>query len=95
MVWVAINRITVETAEEADRIVEAFRHRAGKVDRQPGFLKFELWREEQGHEVMVLTHWQRKEDFQSWVDSPAFREAHQGARGAPGTAGGSLYEVTL
>ncbi|MCI4335076.1 MAG: antibiotic biosynthesis monooxygenase [Thermoplasmata archaeon] len=95
MVWVGVNRITVDSAEEAEQIVNAFRHRAGKVDRAPGFLKFELWKEEKGREVMVLTHWREQADFQHWIESPAFREAHRHAEGSPGQGAGGLYEVVL
>lgn len=95
MTWVLVNRIAVESSQEADRIVEAFRHRAGKVDQQPGFLGIEVWREEKGTEVMISTRWQRKEDFQAWVDGPAFRQAHARAEGGPGRAAGSAYEVVL
>jgi heme oxygenase (staphylobilin-producing) len=95
MPWVLVNRITVESPADADRIVEAFRHRAGKVDLQPGFLGFELWREEGGKEVLVSTRWERKEDFEAWVEGPAFRQAHARAEGGPGTAHGTAYEVVL
>jgi len=93
MAWTSVNRITVESPAEADRIVEAFRHRAGKVDQQPGFLGFELWREEEGKEVMVITRWTQKEDFLTWVNGAAFRDAHRSAKGSPGEAHGAVYEV--
>ncbi|HKV90761.1 MAG TPA: antibiotic biosynthesis monooxygenase [Thermoplasmata archaeon] len=95
MVWVAINRIHVETPGEAEQVLNAFRHRSGKVDLQPGFLKFEVWREEEGREVLVLTRWERKEDFLAWVESPAFRQAHAHAGSSPGTGDGSVYEVAI
>jgi heme oxygenase (staphylobilin-producing) len=95
MTWVLVNRISVDSPAEADRIVEAFRHRAGKVDQQPGFLGIEVWREEEGKEVMVSTRWRRKEDFQSWVNGPAFRQAHERAQGGPGRAAGSAYEIVI
>jgi heme-degrading monooxygenase HmoA len=95
MPWVLVNRISVDSAADADRIVEAFRHRAGKVDQQPGFLGFELWREEEGREVVVSTRWRGKADFEAWVNSPAFRQAHEKAEGGPGRAAGSAYEVVL
>jgi heme-degrading monooxygenase HmoA len=95
MVWVAINRIHVDTPAEAEQVLEAFRHRSGKVDLMPGFLQFEVWREEEGREVLVLTRWQRKEDFQAWVESPAFRHAHAHASSSPGTGDGSVYEVAI
>ena len=93
MVWVGVNRITVDSPAEADAVLRAFRGRARKVDLQPGFLQFEVWREEQGREVMVLTRWERREDFLAWVESPAFREAHRHAGESPGSAAGTLYEV--
>jgi heme oxygenase (staphylobilin-producing) len=95
MSWAAVNRITVESPADADRMVERFRHRAGKVDLQPGFLNFEVWREEEGKEILVLTRWARKQDFVSWVESDAFREAHKPARGSPGSAAGTVYEIVL
>lgn len=95
MTWVLVNRISVNSSDEADRIVEAFRHRAGKVDQQPGFLGIEVWREEDGKEVVVSTRWRNKADFQNWLDSPAFRHAHERAKGAPGQAAGSAYEIVI
>lgn len=95
MAWVAVNRITVESPEEANRVVEAFRHRAGKVDLQPGFLGLEVWREELGKEVLVSTRWSTKEQFLHWVNGPAFREAHRRAEGGPGSAHGTVYEVVI
>ncbi len=95
MVWLAVNRIRVKTAAEGDRLVEAFRHRAGKVDAQPGFRGFELWREEGGTEVTAVTHWDHKEDFRNWVGSRAFEEAHAKANDGPGEATVSLYEVLV
>ncbi|MCI4352850.1 MAG: antibiotic biosynthesis monooxygenase [Thermoplasmata archaeon] len=93
MVWTAVNRIAVETPDEADGIVERFRHRAGKVDLQPGFRGFELWREDSGKEVLVITRWERKQDFEAWANGPAFREAHARAEGSPGSSSGSVYQV--
>ena len=95
MSWTSVNRITVETPSDADRIVDAFRHRSGKVDLEPGFQGFEVWREESGKEVLVITRWQRKEDFHAWVNGPAFQAAHRRAQGSPGEANGSVYEVVL
>lgn len=95
MVWIAVNRITVDSSAEADQVVEAFRRRPKKVDQRPGFQALEVWREEEGKEVLVMTRWARKEDFLAWVESPAFREAHRGAAGSPGEAHGTIYEVVI
>jgi heme-degrading monooxygenase HmoA len=93
--WVLVNRITVDTPEEADQVVEAFRHRAGKVDLQPGFLGLEVWREQGGKEVVVSTRWQRTEDFEAWIRSPAFQHAHARASESPGTGHGTAYEIVI
>ncbi|HEV2316177.1 MAG TPA: antibiotic biosynthesis monooxygenase family protein [Thermoplasmata archaeon] len=93
MSWAAVNRITVDSSEEADRVVAAFRARSRQVDLEPGFLGFELWREIGGKEVLVLTRWSRREDFVAWTESPAFRHAHARAAESPGIGGGSLYEI--
>jgi heme-degrading monooxygenase HmoA len=93
--WIGINRIRTDTPEEADALIERFRHRSGKVDLQPGFVRFEAWREESGTEVMILTRWQRREDFLAWTESEAFRHAHARVEGAPGRAQGELYEVVI
>ena len=95
MPWMAVNRITVDTPAEADRVVDAFRHRAGKVDLQPGFLGIEVWREHEGKEVLVATRWQRREDFEAWVNGTAFQQAHANAGASPGTAHGGLYELAI
>jgi heme oxygenase (mycobilin-producing) len=95
MAWMAVNRITVDSPAEADRVVEAFRHRAGKVDAQPGFQGLEVWREEAGKEVLVSTRWATKEQFLAWANGPAFQEAHRKARGGPGAAHGTVYEVVI
>ena len=94
MVWASVNRISVEPGE-AERVIEAFRHRSGKVDLEPGFRKFEVWRETDGREVMVVTLWDRREDFEAWVNGPAFRAAHAKAKDSPGSSAGSLYEIVL
>ena len=93
MTWIAVNRITVDAPKEADELVERFRNRPKKVDQRPGFEGLEVWREEEGKEVLVMTRWARREDFLSWVESRAFKDAHHGAAGAPGEAHGSVYEV--
>lgn len=95
MAWVLVNRIAVDSPDEANRIVERFRHRAGKVDLQPGFLGIEVWREERGTEVMVSTRWNNQADYRAWVDGPAFQEAHKGTEGGPGRAAGVAYEIVI
>ncbi|HTT34502.1 MAG TPA: antibiotic biosynthesis monooxygenase [Thermoplasmata archaeon] len=95
MTWVVTNRIRVDAPSDADRIVEAFRHRLGAVDRQPGFRGLEVWREADGREVVVLTRWETRQEFEAWVASPAFQHAHARADGSPGSASATVYEVAV
>jgi heme-degrading monooxygenase HmoA len=95
MPWVLVNRITVNSPSDADRVIEAFRNRAGKVDLQPGFLGMEVWREKEGKEVMISTRWKQAADFEAWLSGQAFQQAHARAGKSPGTAQGTAYEVVL
>jgi heme oxygenase (mycobilin-producing) len=69
--------------------------RAGMVDKMPGFRGLEVLRNEQeAGTYIVLTHWDRREDFDQWASSPAFAAGHMrsGESGATG-AGVDFYEV--
>lgn len=76
------------------RFVEGFRHRARLVETMPGFRGFELLRNrDETHKFIVVTRWERYEDFISWTESEQFRKAHE--REGPPTQSTRLviYEV--
>jgi heme-degrading monooxygenase HmoA len=74
---VKINAITVEP-ERADELVERFAKRAGEVGRMEGFEAFELLRpNDDRNQFLVYTRWRSEEDFQAWVQSPAFAHGHK------------------
>ena len=81
---VVMVRIPVGSVEEAARVEERFRNRAGLVDKQPGFLGFELLRGD--GEFVSLTRWASRDDLNRWMQSEAHSEAH-GRRPHP-TGGG-------
>ncbi len=75
---VRINAITVP-AERADELVARFAARAGEVASSPGFEAFELLRPSDDRDVfLVYTRWSSQEDFDAWVNSPAFAHGHKG-----------------
>lgn len=81
--FIATNRIRVRE-NAGERLEKRFKERQG-VEKQPGFLSFELWKlddvEEHAYEeYLVVTHWESKGDFQAWTDSDAFKKAHSGPR---------------
>jgi heme oxygenase (staphylobilin-producing) len=76
-----INRLPVEEGA-ADQVVERFANGRGFVQDFPGFISTEVLRSEGADEVIVITHWQDKTSFDSWVQSDEFKEAH--GRGGSG-----------
>ncbi|MGH8997801.1 MAG: antibiotic biosynthesis monooxygenase family protein [Acidimicrobiia bacterium] len=81
---VRINAITVppENREELER---RFAHRAGEVAKSPGFEAFELLRPSDDRDVyFVYTRWRSQEDFDAWVNSPAFQQGHKQHTGTDG-----------
>ena len=88
---VVTNRIPVSAGHEID-FEDRFRKRVHLVDSHPGFIRNEVHRprpmrfdrqagswspdpEAQGY-YEVKTWWRTLEDFENWVRSPSFREAH-------------------
>jgi len=78
---VKINAITVEP-ERADELVARFAARAGEVGAMAGFEAFELLRpNDDRNQFLVYTRWRSEEDFQAWVQSPAFAHGHKAHTG--------------
>ena len=60
----------------ADRVVERFAESRGHVQDFPGFVSMEVLRSEAGDEVLVVTRWESRDAFDSWVGSDEFKKAH-------------------
>ncbi|TDF91736.1 heme oxygenase [Paenibacillus piri] len=66
------------TKGNAHKLIERF-DKVGKVEYMEGFLGLEVLLTENASEydeVTVSTKWNKKEDFQAWTRSEAFRESH-------------------
>ena len=74
--FVMMNQMQVPEKFRA-RFEEVFRDRKKAVDRRPGFIKAEILKPEKGDTYIVMTHWERKEDFLAWVGSQEYKEGHQ------------------
>ena len=74
---------------------KSWQHRSGLVDKMPGFHGLEVLRDgKEPGKYIVLTHWDTKEDFERWANSPEFTQGH--ARTGDSGAGGmgvEFYEV--
>ena len=95
--FAVINRLPVKEGA-AGQVVERFANSRGNVQGFPGFVSMEVLRSEGADEVLVITRWQDKAAFDSWVHSEEFRKAHaQGGGGEllRGHPQMSTYEVAL
>jgi heme-degrading monooxygenase HmoA len=72
-----MNVVQVEL-QMAQRFEEAFRQRASQVERAPGFISFEVLRAKEGSEYIVVMRWQSEVDFENWMQSESFAQAHHG-----------------
>ena len=70
-----INRLPVKEGA-VDQIVGRFANARGNVQGFPGFVSMEVLSSEAGDEVLVITRWDDKNAFESWVQSDAFKSAH-------------------
>lgn len=67
------------TKGNAHKLIERF-DKVGKVETMEGFLGLEVLLTENNsadyEEVTVSTKWEKKEHFQAWTRSDAFKESH-------------------
>ena len=96
--FVATNRLMVKEGH-GHELEERFGLRGG-VEKQAGFLGFELWKREvraDHEEYLVVTHWESKEAHHEWTRSEAFKAAHSGPRAdfLAGHPEFGAYEVRL
>lgn len=76
MAIVKINAIEVDP-DRASELEERFANRVGEVEKQEGFLGYELLRPVEGEtRYFVYTRWESEEHFRGWVTSESFRRGH-------------------
>jgi heme oxygenase (mycobilin-producing) len=89
---VVMNRIRVAAGHEA-AFEERFQQRAGLIDKEPGFIRNEILRPVRSDYYIVKTSWQSREDFERWMQSDSFRQAHANRPPAEMFAGPSMLEI--
>ena len=74
--FIVANRVPVASGWE-ENFEERFRKRAGQIDKQPGFVRMQILKpDSENTPYIVLTTWQDKASFESWVGSEDFKLAH-------------------
>jgi heme-degrading monooxygenase HmoA len=77
--FVAINTIHCRP-EYVSRFKELFTTRAHAIDRLPGFQGMFVLEPKTGDDAyLVVSQWDREEDFKAWTESPEFVEGHRRA----------------
>jgi len=74
--FVAMNRISC-SPDYVERFEQLFGSRAKEVDTMPGFQSFHMLRPLQTDQpYIIMTFWDRKEDFEAWMRSGQFTKGH-------------------
>ena len=84
--FIAMNRFRIALGREAE-FEKIWRERDSHLDDVPGFRDFKLLKGPADEEATLYashTVWDRREDFEAWTRSEAFRKAHAGARAPEG-----------
>lgn len=79
--FVAMNRFRIRPGCE-NEFEELWTSRDSHLNGVAGFVEFRLLKGASNDEYTLYsshTLWQRKEDFEAWTHSEAFRKAHEGA----------------
>jgi heme-degrading monooxygenase HmoA len=75
--YVVTNRIPIAN-DFTEAFEKRFRNRAGKIDKQPGFVRMDVMRPlDESGVYLVMTVWESEHAFKNWVISEDFEQAHQ------------------
>ena len=64
-------------AEQADRLVSAFRARVGLVDAHDGFVDLQVWQSDRDEgELIMVSRWRDRDAFTRYMRSADHRVSH-------------------
>ncbi len=73
---VVANRIPVNP-EYAEAFEQRFMDRERQVDGMPGFISFQILRPSVPEDpYVVMTFWETRESYETWISSEAFKQGH-------------------
>lgn len=91
--YIVTNRVPVAPGYE-DMFEERFRHRAGQIDKQTGFVRMQVLKPDSADTPYVVqTTWKDKAAFEAWVGSDDFRMAHSNPMPKEAFAGEGKIEM--
>ncbi|EIC23896.1 antibiotic biosynthesis monooxygenase family protein [Thiorhodovibrio frisius] len=74
--FIVMNRVAV-VEDFAEMFEDRFRHRAGQIDKQPGFIRMQVLKPQTPDTpYLVQTTWRDRQAFEAWVGSEDFKIAH-------------------
>ena len=74
--YVSMSRLRVP-AEQADRLVTAFRARVGLVDAHDGFVDLQVWQSDRDEgELIMVSRWRDRAAFTAYMRSADHRASH-------------------
>jgi len=79
--------------EAAERMIAAFKQRNREVDAMPGFRGFQLLRDESQTELVTVTQWDSREDFERWRASQQMVRVHAGGERGTGQPTLIIYDI--
>lgn len=73
-----VQSIVEVPVHKAEDLVQLYVNRSRSVDKQPGFLSFQLLQNEhKPGELTVHMTWEKKEHYLAWVTSEDFKRIHE------------------
>jgi len=74
--YVSMSRLRVEPGR-SDELVQAFRGRAGLVERHDGFVDLQVWRSDRDpSEVIMVSRWRDRAAFTAYMRSEDHKLSH-------------------
>jgi heme oxygenase (mycobilin-producing) len=75
--FVAINYISCLDSYK-ERFEHLFSTRAKAIDLMPGFIDMMVLKPSDAkEEYLIVSHWEKEQDFKDWTGSPAFIDGHK------------------
>jgi heme-degrading monooxygenase HmoA len=90
--FIAVTRIKAPK-EALDRMTQGFRRGGPELKRFPGFVGFEIWRNDDSLEA--VSRWESREAMEAYRDSPMFGSHHGPGTGSDGASEAVQFDAEV